>query len=74
MIHKTLDSLIHKCGGMSAFIIVLGQNGVEISRSGVQKWYTSKQVNPPEKYRGAIKEIAEKLNVEIQFEAAGNDE
>lgn len=74
MIHKTVDNLIHKCGGMSSFIIVLRDNGVDISRSGVQKWYSSNQVNPQEKYRGVIEEIAKKMNLEIQFEAVNDDE
>lgn len=74
MIHKTIDELVHKCGGLSSFVSALQSLGAEITRSGVVKWYTSNQVNPSEKYRGYIEEIAKSHEHEIQFEASSDDE
>ncbi|QPX74372.1 hypothetical protein SERRATIANATOR_16 [Serratia phage vB_SmaS_Serratianator] len=74
MIHKTVDELIHKCGGLSKFVSTLQGMGVEITRSGVVKWYTSNQVNPSEKYRESIEKIAKNFEHEIQFEALSDDE
>lgn len=67
MIHKSLDSLILQLGGISNFIKELKKEGIEISFSGVKKWYTSNQINPSQGYREAIKRIAKREGREVQF-------
>ena len=54
-------------GGISNFIKELKKEGIEISFSGVKKWYTSNQINPSQGYRESIKKIAEREGQEVKF-------